>query len=261
MYTQRYCALIDILGFTARVLETSNDSAETTKIWSLLVGAATAGRFVVDASRKEYKFHAFSDTVVLSDEVSQGGLVAILEACVRLAHSFLASGFLCRGAVTKGPLNHDEKILFGQAMIRAHELESRVAKVPRILLDDGVVGDIYSRADSDRKLGAIANHHLFWSDDGLSDLNTFARISDAVTFLSLDKPMFMTDTFRRDREPTAEEDENFRRNSAASIGALLWSKRSSASDPRHLEKVAWLINRFNCTVPKSRYDRLYIPTR
>ena len=80
MYTQRYCALIDILGFTAKVLETCNNPEETTRIWGLLTGAAAVGPFVVDQSRKEYKFHAFSDTVVLSDEASDDGLLAILEA-------------------------------------------------------------------------------------------------------------------------------------------------------------------------------------
>jgi hypothetical protein len=88
VYQQRYCALIDILGFSTHVLRTADDPDQRVKIWDLLAGARVAGPHVVDESRKEYRFHAFSDTLVLSDIVSVEGLLAILEGSIRLADSF-----------------------------------------------------------------------------------------------------------------------------------------------------------------------------
>jgi hypothetical protein len=45
------------------------------------------------------------------------------------------SGFWIRGAVTVGLIHHDEHIVFGPALNRAYELESKVAIYPRILID------------------------------------------------------------------------------------------------------------------------------
>lgn len=45
------------------------------------------------------------------------------------------AGFWLRGAVTIGLLHHDEDIVFGPALNRAYELESRHAIFPRIILD------------------------------------------------------------------------------------------------------------------------------
>jgi hypothetical protein len=261
VYQQRYCALIDILGFSTHVLRTADDPDERVKVWGLLAGARVAGPHVVDESRKEYRFHAFSDTLVLSDVVSVEGLVAILEGSIRLADSFLQSGFLCRGAVTKGALYHDDRIVFGEALIRAHKLESRIAKFPRILLEDAVAADAYSAAEADRNLAAIANHHLYWSEDGLCDINVFSRISAVRTFLSHEKPMFRADTFPRDREPTPEEDEEFRRGHATGVRDFLISTRLNETDSRHLENIGWAIKRFNITVPISVDDPLNVQSK
>lgn len=40
-----------------------------------------------------------------------------------------------RGAVTVGAIHHDQHIVFGPALNRAYELESKVAFYPRILID------------------------------------------------------------------------------------------------------------------------------
>ena len=44
-------------------------------------------------------------------------------------------GFIVRGAITLGKLIHTNKYLVGPAMIHAYELESKVAKYPRVLVD------------------------------------------------------------------------------------------------------------------------------
>ena len=44
-------------------------------------------------------------------------------------------GFYVRGAVTVGNLFHDAACVFGPALVRAHDLELRKAKFPRIILD------------------------------------------------------------------------------------------------------------------------------
>lgn len=48
-------------------------------------------------------------------------------------------GYLVRGAVTLGELYHTKKHIVGPAMVRAYELESEIAKVPRVIIDSAVL--------------------------------------------------------------------------------------------------------------------------
>jgi hypothetical protein len=46
-----------------------------------------------------------------------------------------ALGFWIRGGITIGELVHNNDVVFGPALNRAHELESKVAEYPRIIFD------------------------------------------------------------------------------------------------------------------------------
>ena len=46
-----------------------------------------------------------------------------------------SQGVWVRGGVTVGNILHDDDVVFGPALNRAYELESKVAKFPRIVLD------------------------------------------------------------------------------------------------------------------------------
>ncbi len=48
-------------------------------------------------------------------------------------------GFLIRGGISIGRLFHSDNFIFGDALIKAYELESKYAKYPRIILDDEVI--------------------------------------------------------------------------------------------------------------------------
>jgi hypothetical protein len=46
---------------------------------------------------------------------------------------------LLRGGVAEGDIIHDEEGVFGPALIRAYELESRIAMFPRVVVDEPVM--------------------------------------------------------------------------------------------------------------------------
>lgn len=58
----------------------------------------------------------------------------------KVMYEFLKSGFIARGAITHGDLFYDNEknIWFGPAMNRAYFLESKKAKVPRVIIDPEV---------------------------------------------------------------------------------------------------------------------------
>jgi hypothetical protein len=87
---------------------------------------------------------AFSDCYVLSENFPA---LFILPTIQTLASRLLEEGILTRGAVVQGRAYHRGRVLFGPAIIEAHELESKVAHYPRILVTDEVlqaVGDYHT---------------------------------------------------------------------------------------------------------------------
>lgn len=78
---------------------------------------------------------AFSDCYVISETSPAWHVLAGVQA---LGANMLVQGILCRGAVVKGPAYHRERVLFGPAVIEAYDLESRVAKYPRIIVTEPV---------------------------------------------------------------------------------------------------------------------------
>lgn len=81
---------------------------------------------------------AFSDSIVFSDRLCESGAREVIIAAQRLAVSLLERGILCRGGISLGPTYHKDGILFGLGMNRAYQLESEVARYPRIVLADQV---------------------------------------------------------------------------------------------------------------------------
>lgn len=84
------------------------------------------------------KIHAaaFSDNIAVSQPKSFGTRIfSIRGICLRL----LQLGFLTRGAVSVGQLYHEDNMIFGPALNRAHAIEVSETKFPRIVCDDPVV--------------------------------------------------------------------------------------------------------------------------
>lgn len=48
-------------------------------------------------------------------------------------------GIVCRGAIAYGKFYHDDKYLFGPALVDAYETESKAAMYPRVIVDKSVI--------------------------------------------------------------------------------------------------------------------------
>jgi len=79
---------------------------------------------------------AFSDNIAISEPKAFGtSIFSIRKICLHL----LQLGFLTRGAVCVGQLYHEDNMIFGPALNRAHAIEVREAVFPRIVVDNPVV--------------------------------------------------------------------------------------------------------------------------
>jgi hypothetical protein len=61
------------------------------------------------------------------------GLLHMLYSLTSLSFELLCLGYFVRGAIALGKLYHDDEMVFGDALVRAYELETSVARFPRIL--------------------------------------------------------------------------------------------------------------------------------
>jgi hypothetical protein len=80
----------------------------------------------------------FSDNVVISANKPKKSLPRFLSMAVGLQLATTMQGFLMRGGITMGNIVHDKRAVFGPALNRAYELESKIAKYPRVIFDPDI---------------------------------------------------------------------------------------------------------------------------
>lgn len=84
----------------------------------------------------------FSDSIVISVDIEDlTAIKAMMTLTAKINYRLWEDyGILTRGGITIGQLIHEEGgVLIGPAMVRAYELESTLAKNPRILIDENCI--------------------------------------------------------------------------------------------------------------------------
>jgi len=143
-YDDRLVAFVDILGWSKLIQDSIGDA-------SLLKSLADAAALISKASLMAPEINAFydtfgvdpvcdlrashfSDTHVISVRATAYGAGLLAVVTVGLCNSFLDAGHYTRGAMVRGLVRHTDSALYGPAILDAHQLESDVAKYPRILV-------------------------------------------------------------------------------------------------------------------------------
>lgn len=132
----RILAFMDILGFSNLVKENDIDGLESKEkfknIFDLINDFYTK-HDDEDPERNypEIKFLWMSDTIVVSAEIVDAE--AVINNLLDIQHDLLCSGLPVRGAICIGRLYHEENI-WGEALVRAAEIEKKYSIYPRILI-------------------------------------------------------------------------------------------------------------------------------
>src|SRR5215469_15696248 len=133
MYTERYVAFADILGFSDIVKMSAQDSSPR-RYDALVKALAEAGSHHPGLNESDdIQFQTFSDSIVMSSASTPTGLIHILASMADLSIRLLRDGLLIRGAIAKGSLHHKQSIMFGPAFLEAYSIESKIANYPRLL--------------------------------------------------------------------------------------------------------------------------------
>lgn len=141
IYEKRAVLFLDILGFRDLV----GARRERDILKALDVSPQIIGKFKESfPSGSDFQMTMFSDSIVCSlpIHVPRNYLPAacLIECAAQVALQMLADGILVRGAISVGALYHRDHTVFGPAMIRAYELESKLAQYPRIIVPPEVYG-------------------------------------------------------------------------------------------------------------------------
>jgi hypothetical protein len=221
-YSDRYCAFVDILGFRQLVESLSRDSKNVKTLRLLLQKIHGGG-----TTKKLVRAQSISDAVALSTEPTMDGLAELLRILMGLAIDLLCQGFFIRGAVVKGPLYHDEQMVFGKALVDAYQYESEVARYPRVIVVSAVREDMLRQFPEMVKL-------LKQSDDGPMFLDVLAPIANLG---------------RMAKKTNLDKDEQEMNLRFHGIKGRLQTLYEEAMDtPRHFEKVRWFAAYWNETV-------------
>jgi hypothetical protein len=140
VYSERYVAFIDILGFSSHVRQSEHSPSEAEKLVKIMDRISERWSYPALQSTHEvlcedFRSQSFSDCTVLSEAATPKGLHYLLLMVTQFALDLLANGFLLRGGIAKGPLHHSKNAVFGPAFLKAYDLEQNIAEYPRIIVD------------------------------------------------------------------------------------------------------------------------------
>lgn len=223
IYAERIVAFIDILGFRALVRQLSGDSSRHTKIKQALTEIRSYKKLSVQKYTDQSKLEVsvFSDSIAISG--SSDDIFDVIWSAIYLQCRLLALGILVRGGISRGQTVHTADILYGEGMLNAYDLESKVAIYPRIILDPKLLDDIEP-----------LHRAIFLTQD-----------TDGLWFID----PFSLGVHSCDVDALLEDGYNTSVESLESLRSIIDHELSQLSDVNHLAKWQWL---------KSQYGRAII---
>lgn len=144
-YKDSLVAFIDILGFDKWARGISNRE-EFIEVGNLLYAMQETAEAFSNAGDilEEYKFTAISDSIIVTvpfaNKICTTGMLHILH---KIQYELLSTEFktLVRGYITRGPVYHNNGLIFGAGYSDAYKGEGRIGGAPRIVLDPLIVKD------------------------------------------------------------------------------------------------------------------------
>jgi hypothetical protein len=174
-YEDRYVAFIDILGFREMVARMTR----APKFYGDMLENLRAMRRTLPPREEkvatDLRVQTFSDSIVLSTGPTPDGLWHLLFVVHDLANALLPRGIFIRGGVSRGKMHHENDILFGDAMVEAYDIETKVAGHPRIVLSKRVWLDSQLAAQAEPTWATYHSSRLIRAADGPAFLHVLCE--------------------------------------------------------------------------------------
>lgn len=143
-----FCMFLDALGFNDLIEEaTKTGTADALLKEFYDVHEASSKHWASMQASWEYK--CFTDNVVFGCPTvdntydSEGEFGSIFTTAGFHQLEMALAGFFVRGGMAYGPLHMSDNFVFGQAVLDAYKLESQLALVPRTVINQDVMSEVY----------------------------------------------------------------------------------------------------------------------
>ncbi|KFN38722.1 MAG: hypothetical protein JU82_10410 [Sulfuricurvum sp. MLSB] len=139
-YEDRIVIFLDVLGWGNLVEKSVENTDVLTNIANIAYNAKDMSENL--NSEKEFPLFSrvtnFSDSLVISLSIDDLYPQRIEFFLMPLISAALHAGMFIRGGITRGAIYHDNNMVFGPALNKAYQLESKDANYPRIIIDESV---------------------------------------------------------------------------------------------------------------------------
>lgn len=131
-YENRVVLFLDILGFSNHI----GESVENEQLLNSIYQAMNELLKYKDKFGKMpfREITMFSDSIVISYPYKKSSLIRTLHEFRDIILILLQYGFICRGGISFDKLYHKDSVVFGPAMIKAYQLETKHAVYPRVII-------------------------------------------------------------------------------------------------------------------------------
>lgn len=188
---EHYIAYMDLLGYKTFFIDYPDKVEEFLSFINAAIQNATdyIGKLNISPilsslGNIEFKYKVFSDNILicleaLDESADQARLLVLLKLVADIQRNFIIRyGLFLRGGITKGPLSFNDSFVFGQGLIDAVILEEKIAKYPRIVINEAIYSQLnniqlYSKEEAD-KVAEI--------DKRLNDNEVLTEAEKAMTF-------------------------------------------------------------------------------
>lgn len=169
-------AYLDILGASSKICQDKNNEF-LNYLNMFMEDALREVRHIACGCNEEFFIKIFSDNILYAVEIKENDsnkenkITKIFNLAANLANETFRYGYLMRGAIVLGQLFHNDKIVYGEGLVRAVNIEEKEAKYPRIIVQD--------------EIATLLNHYCLQDlRDNKKFLNTFLLSSslDHVSF-------------------------------------------------------------------------------
>jgi hypothetical protein len=227
-YERRVVVFCDVLGWRDHIDKASIDPAKIGDLRRLILQAS---RTLKLREQLDIRTSTFSDNIVISQALSEK-TQALIQQMALLQLAALFNGFLLRGGITIGDIIHDNEVVYGPGLNRAYEIESTIARYPRVVLDPKLAPGTFGH------LGDLPV-----TEDGISFLEPFRP--EFFEFLRRGKPNKPNDLLVAIGLPAARlpsEMPPAHEMMKRALNALKSKIRAPIGDKEY-EKVTWLFDR------------------
>lgn len=238
-YETRYCAYVDILAFRSLIHDLDAGKITEDDMEELFYRLQTAHMIGASAADDvDLKVQSISDAVLLSSAATGEGLKQLVSSLVNLTLFLLIRGYFVRGGLVKGKLVHGSKAIYGSGLVSAFDLESKVARYPRII----VTREVYRDALLQHTIDGQATTFLTWGNDGPFFVHALKKME-----------LVFSQAHSEDQQRLMSAEWN--------VMAQRIQERydESVDNPAHFEKVRWFAEYWNGCA--ELYPYLVLPVR